>query len=120
MSETPGQRVLKIRKALGNGTYPMSQAALAKLLAAKSGKRYRDDTITKMEKGKRKVSETDARWLAELDPERRGAGWILGWPPSAEHSWSPEQDLPTIEEQAALDDAAQAPHPRTAPKRRAK
>lgn len=127
MKDTPGDRVKKIRKALGEAegddTYPISQAELAERLKAKSGKRYRDDTITKMERGVRKVSESDARWLAELDPLNRGPGWILGWPPSVlGQSWSPERDLPSIEKLAAKDDAAQGaePHPHTTPKRRAK
>lgn len=111
MTDSPKQRVLEIRKALGNGTYPLSQAKVAALLTAVSGRKYDGSMVAKMETGIRGVSAHDARWLAEIDPHRRGMAWVLCLPPEAllgEATTPPVQEGGPVQSYNQEEDAKQA------------
>lgn len=81
---TRGLRIKAIREAIG-----CDQEAFARLLTEEAKRRqigdfdeeaqtYDRTTVSKMEKGRRDVSLTDAVLAAALDPKGRTAEWIGG------------------------------------------
>ena len=78
MSENRGERVYSIRRALGPD--PRTEMALrefAELLNERAGKVVFDASeLSKIERGKRKLSIDAAVLIASVDPLNRGFTWL--------------------------------------------
>lgn len=85
-NQTVGQRVYEVRRALGPDTrHEMSQRAFAELLNATAKKQgmnltFTDSTITRIEKGERRLQLDEAELMALVDPMERGKVWIAFGP----------------------------------------
>lgn len=79
MTESIGERIYSIRRALGpDARTELSLRAFAAMLTESSGKTYYDSELSKMERGVRGVSIEDVANIAALDPLMRGREW-LAW-----------------------------------------
>jgi transcriptional regulator with XRE-family HTH domain len=78
-----GERVYEIRSALGpDARHEMSQKAFAELVNA-TAKRAKikiatfvDSTITRIEKGERRLQVEEIELIASMDPLKRGKTWL--------------------------------------------
>ena len=78
MGDTEGERLFLIRAALGRGIRkPMPQRDFAELLAQQRGRSYDASKISMIEQGKQRMSIDDAEDFAAVDPEKRGAPWVV-------------------------------------------
>ena len=76
--ETPGQRVYRIRLALGDGLKnPMTLRDFVALLRRQKA-RYDPSTISRIENGTRTITLKDVQAIAAVDPLKRGRDW-LAW-----------------------------------------
>lgn len=77
MSETPGQRVYKIRLALGDGVKnPMTLKDFAALITRATKTVIDPSALSRLENGGRGLSIDDAHAIAAIDPKRRGPVWL--------------------------------------------
>ena len=78
LGDTEGERLFLIRAALGRGIRkPMPQRDFAELLAGVRGRSYDASKISMIEQGKQRMSIDDAEDFAAVDPEKRGAPWVV-------------------------------------------
>lgn len=76
MTETPGQRLYKIRLACGDGVREAETLeAFSKRLEA-AGYSYSAMTLSSMERMKQKWRLDDVNALSSVDPLRRGPVWL--------------------------------------------
>lgn len=110
-----GQRIYEIRRDLSpDPRHEMPQRTFAALLNRKAAElfadekvrpRYDSSVVTRLEKGRRRVTVQDVTIVAAVDPEARGELWI-GWGRLVRTIADAQREA--IDAQAALDDAAVA------------